>query len=52
MIFTIKNTIEGWPDEVQGIVFKNWKPCDFLSNMIKTSYDMFPLITSEAKTYF
>ena len=33
MIFTIKNTISGWPDEFQDIVFENTKASE-ISNFI------------------
>ena len=33
MIFTIKNTIRGWPDEFQDIVFENTKASE-ISNFI------------------
>ena len=35
MIFTIKNTIAGWPDKFQYIVFKNTKNSDFSNVMFK-----------------
>ena len=36
MIFTSKNTIGGWPDEFQDIVFKNTKASDFSNVVVKT----------------
>ena len=36
MIFKIKSTTGGWPDEFQDIVFKNTKAAKFLNAMVKT----------------
>ena len=34
--FTIKNTIGGWSDKFQDIVFKNTKASNFSNDMVKT----------------
>ena len=36
MIFAIKDTIGGWPDEFQDIVFKETKASDFSNVMVNT----------------
>ena len=36
VIFLIKNTICGWPDKFQDIVFKSTKAFDISSVMVKT----------------
>ena len=48
MIFTIKSTIGGWPDNFQDIVFKSTKAYDILNVMVKTV----PANTSLAKIEF
>ena len=35
MIFTIKNTIGGWPDKFQDIIFKSTKASDISNVMVK-----------------
>ena len=36
MIFIIKNTIRGWPDKFQDIVFENTKAPEISNFMVKT----------------
>ena len=36
MIFAIKDTIGGWPDEFQDIVFKETKASDFSDVIVNT----------------
>ena len=48
MVFTIKNTIGGWPDKFQDIVFKSTRASDISNVMVKTV----PLDNSCGKTDF
>ena len=36
MVFTIKNTIGGWPDKFQDVVFKSTRASDISNVMVKT----------------